>query len=192
MISASVARRPYQRLVFAAVVVLAVAVLSLTTAGCDSTSTGEGETVVLQAQDVTFRFQFEGGQADGTGSLSITSEEAVGVEDLLPLAYVPEDVQRVTITEVTLERIQPLENLSTFLTRANFAIDGEGDPEIVANLGNPPDARQAEMGVSTAGITDLVTGQTFRGVLEALLTEPDLRTYVLEVRMVVQIEVLDV
>ncbi|NBC19357.1 MAG: hypothetical protein GVY18_18785 [Bacteroidetes bacterium] len=192
MMNMFAARRPARRLVFAVVVLFAVVALLLTTAGCDSTSTGEGETVVLQPEELTFRFQFEGGQADGSGSLDVTSEEAVSVEDVLPLAYVPEDVQRVTITDVTLERIQPLENLSAFLTRTNFAVDGVGDPQIVASLGSPPDARQAEMTVSTAGITDLVTDQAFRGVLQLLLVEPDLRTYVLEVRMTVQIEVLDV
>ena len=192
MTSYPVDRHPLSPYLRVFTVLLSVVVLSLSTAGCDTTSTGEGENVILQPQEVTFRFQFEGGQADGSGSLTVSSEGAASLEDLLPLAYAPEDVQRVTITEVALERIQPLENLSDFLRRADFAVDGVGDPQVVASLGDPPPSRRSEMSLSRAGIGDLVTDQPFRGVLQAVLLEPDLTSYVLEVQMTIQIQVLDV
>lgn len=166
--------------------------LMLTATGCDTVGSDEADRIVLQPQDVTFRFQFQGGQAEGGLALLVSSDEAFMVADLLPLAYGPEDVQRVTVTEVVLERVQPLENLSMILDRATFSIDGAGDPQPIASLAELPTSRRGEMNVSQAAIGNLIGTQPFRGELAVVLLNPQPVPYVLEVQMTVQIEVLDV
>lgn len=168
-----------------------LAALLMTASGCDTAGAEGDDTLLLQPQDVTFRFQFDGG-GSGAGRLVGPSEQSVDLADVLPLGYGTQDVRRVTVTEVILERIQPLDALSEYLEAATLAVDGVGEPQLVARLDDPPAARSAEMTISAASIGSSVIDQPFSGILQADLLSRDAPAYVFEVQMTIQIEVLDV
>lgn len=181
-----------------AIALLTFASLLLVLSGCDTTGGGETEIIVLPLVEVDFRYAVEPNRADDANSLTVEAEETLDLNAFLEGGFTRDDIVTVSITSVNVEVVNASDpnrrNLNDFLNRITVRLENTSTEAeaSVASLGAIPGTRDAQLEVTQANVTDLVTGRGFTSALEMAISDNRFADYIVSATLELRIEVQDI
>lgn len=166
-----------------------LALLFLYASGCDSVT--DPETIVLNPEEQTFEFVFNGSQLTAGTAFTVESTNQVDLSDeLLNAGFQTSEVVSATVTAVELNRTQPLDVNLQSIASASFSLRAGSQTTEVASKASFGSTTRDALNVQTGlDVGTFVRRPAFTGVLRFTPSQVSNAQYRLTVTVRFRVEV---